>query len=541
MFCGKCGAENQEHYRYCKECGVALNKTVHTKKLPFWFKATLSTLALLVLWQSGRIVEFQSLTQTVEGQLSAIRSKRFTEAYYSYASQEFQKITSLSSFSDLLRRSPELTNNRAITFQTPVVNEDLAYVKGAICSEGHETTTPVEYELIKENKKWKIMGMLLATPTTVNAVPPTPQGSLELIIPIDIQLGAFRENNIEKAYQESTAEDFKKVTTLDVFKKFVERYPILFSHKQISIKSQQEQGDKANVMVLLDPEGANATVQYMLIKENGRWKIWSMNVLSGYSHSVSLLLKDPDSLKKPIEEFLKAIQDQNLSSAYYSYTSKEFQSTTPLDGFRKFIERFPILTQFETIELKHPVIEKSTGKIEASLRAQDSVTSLDFTLGIEDEVWKIWALQILKQTVESRPAVTTGSSIPTTTTRETPVPDIEEPNGGPLQFTKFELGNKIDEKGEIVNPETSITTPHEDIFVNLYIRNGTAGTEIDVRLKHVETQSELPLVSTTLQQAGNSVVSFSFSPPATGWPKGTYQLQAKASSGVKNTFTFIVE
>lgn len=403
-------------------------------------------------------------------------------------------------------------------------------------------------------------------PSIQSQVNPSIRGYLEVLTPIDIQLRAFREKDIRKAYEEPSSEAFKKNTPFETFAHYVEMYPALVNHEQISLEDQGEQGDKAVVNLVLDADKSNVTLQYLLIKEQGVWKIWSMEITTGYLRPVNELIHDPSTLNKPVEEFFNLLREGNLPKAYFGYTSKEFQTETSLEAFRKFFNDYEGFLKYESLSLEHPVIDNGTGKLEVVLHGYNLTTTLDVTLGIVGSQWKIWAINVLKQKPKEqlKPQEQTQSKEPIQSKEQTqPQEQPSRPadtfstgtsshssaqsdfmnapvSSGPLVFSKIELGNRVDEKGAIIDPQSTLSAPHSDLYIELYVLNGHQGDKIDVRLKHYDTQSELPTISTTLQQNGNSVISFSFSPPAVGWPKGSYQLEAESATGAKKVFTFIM-
>src|SRR5262249_17616035 len=110
-----------------------------------------------------------------------------------------------------------------------------------------------------------------------------------------------------------------------------------------------------------------------------------------------------------------------------------------------------------------------------------------------------------------------------------------------LNFAKAILGNKVDLRGIITDPTTEFADAHKDITMNLYVEHGKEGTGIEVVLEHIETGSTIPAVKTTLEKDGDSVVSFVFSPPTQGWPKGNYKLHVTSTTGLQKDFTFKVK
>jgi hypothetical protein len=361
------------------------------------------------------------------------------------------------------------------------------------------------------------------------------QARLALISPIDVQLRYLREKNIQSAYEETT-KAFKVATSLDGFEKFVENYPILIKHQDIEIKSSNEQGNRAEVTVVLNPQQENVTVQYQLAKEEGQWKIWSLSIVTPYTTTVSSLLSNPSSMLKPIEGQLQALREGDFVKAYYNYTTKEFQSSSSLEAFQKFMDTFANLKKYEAVEFKAPSLEQGTGRVEIDFHNKGYVLSVEYTLGIEDDQWKIWHMRVLKQetSAEGEKKEELPQGFPSGEEKGNPV-------FHPMQFVKYELGTQVDAEGAITAPLIPNEIPKGDIYINIYIKQGTIGDRIELHLKHVESQSSLPSISTSLQQEGNSVVSFAFSPPAVGWPKGHYQLEAISNSGVSRNFSFTLE
>lgn len=91
------------------------------------------------------------------------------------------------------------------------------------------------------------------------------------------QLSAIRSGDYEKAYS-YTSSEFKKATSLDDFKKFIDKVPALKNNEGISINHREFNNDNGSVDgTLTSKDGLNTPIQYRLIKENGEWKIVEMN------------------------------------------------------------------------------------------------------------------------------------------------------------------------------------------------------------------------------------------------------------------------
>lgn len=551
MLCPRCGVAVQSDFLYCPSCGESLRKSFRGNYWRKWLFAFVIVFLLVVLWN---VFSGQNLSEVVEGQLVALRDNKITEAYYEFASRELQGEMPLAAFRELVKSYPALSKNQRVQFQDQQISNDVAMLKGVLISKEQET--PVEYNLVKEDSAWKIRNMVIGIPGVIQNTT-----SIEWLRPIDAQLRALRQKDIKQAYEEPTSKDFKASTTFEDFNKFVQHYPILTNHSEIAVSAQSIGKNEADVTITLDPEGDAVPVQFRLMLEDGKWKIWNLSMSSPYSETVMALLEDPKTMRKPIEGLLQELRRDEVTKGYYDYTSHDFQKTTPLDSFRKFLNNFQVLQHYDAVEFKEPILSKTTGLMEVNFYDRVGKTTMQFTLGIEDGKWKIWGMQVVSQMPQSvsprekepsvNPAELPPSSVESIPTTQ---PSAPPPSEGGLEgnvqeglttstmvFAKAEVGTGLNLRGEVVDPATTIHAPHGDIYVNLYISNGVARARIDINLVHVESHSTLPTVSTTLQQDGDSRLSFAFSPPPQGWPKGHYKMRVSSSIQAQREFIFVID
>lgn len=92
---------------------------------------------------------------TVRSQLDALKAGDYATAY-SLTSNDFQRTTSFNDFKSFVEHYPALKNNQSITVYERKIENSNGTVKGNIESTDG-TMTAVEYHLIKENGKWKII------------------------------------------------------------------------------------------------------------------------------------------------------------------------------------------------------------------------------------------------------------------------------------------------------------------------------------------------------------------------------------------------
>lgn len=385
--------------------------------------------------------------------------------------------------------------------------------------------------------KWLIVSLLVPMSALIaQGAPGTPGVTVQdqkansgLVSPIDRQLRALRDKNYDEAYQ-VTSPEFQAATSFDAFKGFVERHPILTTHREIVIKSTAVHDSSAEVLVELNPTKEATTIKYILTKNDGQWRIWNMSFFQLYSPEVAKLIKDPLSLRVIVENTLQALKGDDVVRVYTSYMSNEFKKTTSLDMFRSFLQQYPLLEQYESAQFQAPNIKDTTGQLQVDLKSKTETTSVLFSLGIEDEEWKIFGVQVLSSTAQ--PALMEQPP--------QPFEGNENEEGNHLKFTKIAVGSGSDEKKVVMQPSLILKDPKDNIFIKLTVENGTKETKIEVKLEHLETHSALPPVSTTLEATGSATLSFEFA-PAKGWPKGHYMVDAQASTGEKKTFQFMIE
>jgi hypothetical protein len=537
MFCSHCGSPVQTGDHYCANCGNLLQSGV-VGRSRFWYKIISCVVLVVVIFMGWVTYSPNDIEETIENHLRAISSSNITEAYYEHLSTNFQNQTPLPAFRELVSAIPVLSNNTGVRCHECNVNENEATVHGILTSLDDEMV-PVEYKLIKEDNRWKIDDMTIAMGENVPAPKASTPGlgthkiATELFIPIDLQLKYIRAEDISKAYSETLSKEFKKSTTLQAFKDFVKSYPVLIKHGEVEVRQPTPQDEKVLITVILNPDTEAVPIDYILINEEGKWKIWNMAVTPQYWGGSSA--KDLSTIKKNIESFLQGLQTTEIAKIYNQYTSQEFQKKTSLESFQSFLTEIPILTQFNAIDLKEPTFTKGTGSLDVYLKSPYGTAIIAFTMGVEDNQWKIWAINVVKQGGVTDKSRETRPIAPPLGQGTSPSPMQD---GIPLEFTRMDIGTRMDLKGEVINPTTIITSNREEIHVNLFIKHGKRWAKIEVLMEHLETRSSIPAISTTLQQDGEVELSFVFTPPPAGWPKGHYEIVAMSSTGETRVFPF---
>jgi len=378
----------------------------------------------------------------------------------------------------------------------------------------------------------------LTQPTPIST-PAASKAPVSIIVPIDSLLREIRDGNIEKAYYNTTSEEFKNATSLENFKEFVAKHPVLMKHHSIEVKVISIQDKEASITVTLNPNKDAIPINFLLTKENNIWKIWHLSVVPLYSEEIMALMKDPTSLQKPIQAQLAALKNDNILKAYQAYTSDQFKKMTSLDSYRAFLKDFPFFVKYNDIQFKEPILEKGTGLQEVNFHTDEVTVVVDYTLGIEEDEWKIWKIQVVKQI--AKPSELPSQTSPPLNVRisQTKQPEAKDQSKGPMDIRNIEIGSRSSFNDGSSTKLTSLS--QGDIYINLQVKNGLYGTIVKLELDHTESNTNIPPVSTTLEQDGNVEISFAFTPPPNGWPKGHYNLKINSSNGINKTIPFTID
>lgn len=298
MFCSQCGTKVDSSYKYCPSCGAKLDATtssinpsatpkstteasptaIKKKPMPFWFKLATFLAVLALIGVTAGILFTESLVDVIDNQLEALRHNNVTKAYYAYTSKDFQAATSLDQFSNFVHAYPVFLNNQSAHFTQRSIEHNIGVLKGNLTSNDH-VNTPIEYKLIKEEDKWKILSIRLLKPGTIQNAKEA-NHSEDLIEVIKEQLKDIQEQKLREAYQNYSSKEFQEATSEEAFQEFIKRYPILAHHHVISFHKPLIRNGVGTLSVILQSDQIAAYVKYYLIYEDQQWKIWSMRILS---------------------------------------------------------------------------------------------------------------------------------------------------------------------------------------------------------------------------------------------------------------------
>ncbi|MDP1836234.1 MAG: DUF4864 domain-containing protein [Chlamydiales bacterium] len=489
---------------------------------------------------SSRISE---LVEPVEAQLGAFRGNDIAKAYFGYVSKDFQDTTPLKSFREFVQNYPILTRHHSATFSDGNVEGKQGTLEAVL--NGPDMTTVVEYKLSKEDGKWKIWSMRLNLPTESANREASATEIEDVTTPVEALLAYLRAGDYTRAYYEHAAKEFQSATSLDAFREFVRAYPSLTEHKTVSFESPSLHDEAATVVAMLSSPNGTTPVEYQLIKNGKNWKVWSMQILSKPNMATNAPSFNTSDLVNTIESQLTALRNGDVSKAYYAFTSRDFQRTTSASAFEKFIQSHPVLNNNQVANFSNLSFKNEVGTFQGSLTSTDKQSSrVEYDLVYEDGKWRILSIQLLSDNDTTARVDNTrarSSNQLADNSSKTVKPLGKQPSGSTMEIAKMVIGNTVDAEGHVRNGSTRFAPDSSDLHVDLYVNNAVAGGKTELIMEHVESKTRVPPVETRIDQAGDTVLSFIFTPPANGWPKGNYRLIARASNGREKIQDFRVE
>lgn len=251
----------------------------------------------------------QELVVPVERFLSSLRQGNFSAAYDYYMSEGFKKATSYEEFRSTVDQWPVLGQGKS-SFSNPRVDDQWGSLSVEL--QGAFGTAAMDWTLVREEGRWKVHSIYLIGTTAPKAtatgaarrrapvhLSPAQMDPSSSDYPIQAQLFMAGNGEIPRSYYLLTNEQFKRVTTVDEYERFIERYPFFTQNKGLEIEKTEGTGDLRRVRVRLEGAGGETgSVEYDLFQEGGVWKILNVQVLS---YSMPPQKKGRDKASEPKE------------------------------------------------------------------------------------------------------------------------------------------------------------------------------------------------------------------------------------------------
>lgn len=481
----------------------------------------------------------------IANQLDALKLENYDKAYHAYVSSNYASRVSFDEFKTFVQQYPILTKFKSASFKDVSIKDNHGTI--TVILDPNAGAIPINYVLVKENNDWLIDDI------TVNLSKPSAESPQQITLIVQKFLQGVKQGESVKVYSDLTSKKFQEITPYNVLQEFIRNFSILTEFQKIDFVDPIIKEGVGTVTVTISNQRQKMDLLFTLGVEDTAWKIWGVKLLNTAEIDVknknNLLLEAHTASQpqiKPIEESgdigkrpfssdvldaiiqaqLKDLSDNAIEQAYEKYSSKEFKQSTPLDVYADFIEKYPALQKHKSVVFDKLVFNNNIPTFTGTIIGKDDKEyKVEYDFVKEDESWKILHMLIAPKE-NAEPERRTG---------------VNSGPKKPLEFVKALIGNAVDKGGVVQDPKTVFKANSGNIYVNLYIQNGVKGTRIEMEFKHLDSGSSIPPISTTLQEDGSAIISYDFTNPSKGWPKGSYSLLAQSSTGENKEFLIRIE
>lgn len=120
--------------------------------------------------RDGESVSFSTnqydIETVIEGQLSAIKNGEISRAYFTYGAKPFRDKTTLEDFKKFILNYKDFWNHYSFDWTTVNVVDDVATIKGVLISETDKKKLEIQYTLVREGGRWKVLTLRLSILTS---------------------------------------------------------------------------------------------------------------------------------------------------------------------------------------------------------------------------------------------------------------------------------------------------------------------------------------------------------------------------------------
>jgi hypothetical protein len=219
--------------------------------------------------------------------------------------------------------------------------------------------------------------------------------------------------------------------------------------------------------------------------------------------------KEFSEKSKVVELLLQAARENQAEKSYWEYFSQEFQNATTLDEFKRFfLENEPFFAGNDA-----QISKGESGELVVKMAQNGEELQLHMDLIKKDGVFEVYRMQPYSSLVAEADAKAS------------------------VEMKKISVGTKVNDRGVIEKPVEKMSPQTEEIFVNVIVFSTKRGESVKLYLTHIEEGQEALPLSTSLQEKGETTLSFSYTAPLGGWHKGEYQVEARSDGkSIKTRF-----
>lgn len=229
---------------------------------------------------TGGKLDALSIISTVQEYLEFLRNQKIEQAYLKFLGKDLRKEVTLDRFRQFIDNYPAFSSYDSLNIKNPYLEDSNGEIK--IELQAGSEITEVTYVLQEENREWKIVGMHVEkvshAGTDINQNVANVK-MRDLIEAIQIFLRTLREQKVEEAYKNLTANHFREENSPSAFEEFLKKYPYLAESESATFEKLLFNNNIATFEVnLYINENEAQPIEFDLIQEKGKWKILNLFV-----------------------------------------------------------------------------------------------------------------------------------------------------------------------------------------------------------------------------------------------------------------------
>lgn len=101
-------------------------------------------------------------------------------------------------------------------------------------------------------------------------------------------------------------------------------------------------------------------------------------------------------IEQVIRDQLRALNEGDVSKAYYAFGSEDFKKKIPLETFKQFVKANRILIVNRHMEIEKPVFKGVAAQVRVKLGSGAGDVRVEYELILEEGVWKVYRLEVFK-------------------------------------------------------------------------------------------------------------------------------------------------
>lgn len=443
----------------------------------------------------AQIEELKDLLKVVNQDLAYLYKENTMSSYYKMTTKRYQEENPYESYVHFIEETHIFYEQQGATLLNGRAEKNSGKVRVSLASD--EEVVPVEFSLALEEGKWKIDDIkILAAPAATPALNEQEmEDALAIIQPF---LENLRDNAIGKAYHLFTSRGFQKVTSLKLFQAFLEDHPILKENIEPRVIDTGREDDTRVLYLVYHKIPYSTSFEVKMVPEREGWKIQEIS------------LETPEAIESPtiekgeaidmIQSVLNLLHSGSNEKFYEQVASMGFRQTTSYDAFLAYLSAHPVLQNNPKPFIEEMLQDRDHLYIETDLIDDSHTYSALFAFIYENNRWKI-------SRMETKAEKRLSSA----------------PLAAKVDLHQIMVGQDIDDNGMIHDDQTVLTKTYDPIHVSVLLTASSPHAKVELRLSHEETNSGTHPVTGEMDNEGNNILSFTFTPPPEGWPDGHYR------------------